>query len=243
MKSRSWFFTWLKVLVCCWSVCWGSVNALATPKKGWRCEVCCPPTGCGSQGWDQYYKLSMYSHVVPANYMYTSSKEATKTQLLSAAQSIVNWANARKADGSMALATNKILALGETAFLNMQVNASNEYNNAAPFGNLIPVTTMNGQMNGLTQADKEAAWNVIATGGGLYQLVIDYANALTAYANAIGGKRGPLLPTSYFTTLIFVGAAIGFIGLTGGGGALVLLGAMVALGGTTGNMVASDFGE
>jgi hypothetical protein len=230
------------------SLCWGRTKA---PQ---RCEICCPPSGCG--GFNYYFQTSMYAHVTPTNQMYTQ-KKVTESQLLAAVNSFTAWANYNKA-GYTAAATAKIVAMGETAFVNALVNTSNEYADATYFGNVVPASVMTTQLKGITIADAEAIWSVLDGGGGVYQLQLYYEAYLTQQAERIGGKfksveqvaarmgfRIPyvLQPTAFFTTCIFVGAVLGLIAITGGGAGIGMIGAMVAFGGTAGNFAVGISGE
>jgi hypothetical protein len=131
MKSRSWFFTWLKVLVCCWSVCWGSVNALADTKKGWRCEVCCPPTGC-TYLVQQYYRYTAVSHVSNGNLLYTAQVPPKNSMMNSV--NLLGDLNGLLADsGEMAAIQSALLSN-----LTKQSTSAGVAQGLVPYGNTVP---------------------------------------------------------------------------------------------------------
>jgi hypothetical protein len=211
--------------------------AWSHPTAPVRCEVCCPPQGCNYQ---QYFGEAMQAHVTPTNQMYETNQEASEQQLLTAAAAMTAFAEAPTSAAAETKATSLIVGEGETAFLNTIATGQNEYTQGAAFGNVVPQEWMTNSIGLATLAQKEALWDVIANGGGVKQVLLDYAESMVIEAHRIGGtyykpKRQILPAPAYFSTLEWVGGAIGVFGLVTGDPALALLGALIAFGGTTGN--------
>ena len=182
----SWFFCRLTVTVCCWALA-GLAMPTAANAAPHKQPFQCPGIQAPCPGDDLTFQRSMLFHVVPSNVMWNNSPP-TKTELQSAVIAITNWANARAADGTMDIITNKLKAMGETAFLNAGTDPGDAQSVAAAFGSQITLAAIESYMGSSQLADKQAAWNTINSSG-VYGVVINYANALDALANKFQGGK------------------------------------------------------
>jgi hypothetical protein len=202
--------------------------ALSTTKRhGWRVPPICPPL-CNGDGEDHYYLAAAYNHTALLNTTYNKIVP-TKSQLLAAASLMTDYADARKADGTINAAQNAFLGELNT-FYKTNGNGDTAYSLIQPFGNQVPAATFQSFFNSIPLATKEAIVAYIQQNG-FYALLVNWAATLTDFANREDGMRQP----KDFTTAYFIG-----MGATGG---LMMMipgmegfGVIFFIGGTIGSM-------
>jgi hypothetical protein len=221
------------------------MNALAadSTRKPWRCEVCCPPTGC-TYGWDHYYisEQSWNSYNATLGY---NQHLPTPTQLRTNAATVLAYANEQEANGNLEGPVKKaFLAAVEngTFFTTTPSTAYAEWT-LTYFGGNIPQYFLQDWANGVSQAERQTivTWfqnpaNTMLGFVNVLSNLMNYAaDHLEKYMREHGGKlplRHPFVKNPDVETIcdiavvvgLFIGAVTGVDEVVGTG---IILGAAV----------------
>lgn len=224
MKSRSWFFTWLKVLVCSWSVCWGSVNALAD-------NTTSQPSHLHGQqyrvGPHQQYVITYHRELT--NQLIAGS-QLQRAEVLAAGVALEEARNEMKENGNMQVWTNWVLQ-NAALFEASTVNFSHYYPQMAgqEYDGLETVLVKIAETE--TQAERIAFVKLVQQTGGMENIF----NALITQVNAIANAlpiHGPLIPPCHLLngTAAWMGMAAAVSGLIALGGFPLAIGATAVFG-------------
>jgi hypothetical protein len=130
----------------------------------------------------------------------------TKATLLLEAQRMVNYANARQADGTINYWQGVILK-NINAIYSQVADGTNLFNNTANFGNVIPLSASDAWLGKVVLTERKAAISFIQSYG-LYSALIFYSQVLTQWADAMGGKHAPVTITPAMARTFFDGMAL-----------------------------------
>jgi hypothetical protein len=115
----------------------------------------------------------------------------------------------------------------------------NAATNQANYGGIIPAMTFTNILYQSTTAQIDLMMDDIdnsndssGEGGGLNVIFDDIGGFLLSASQGAGCQQSK----GYFSTLLVVGGVIAAIGISGGGAAIGLVGALISLGGAVGNM-------
>jgi hypothetical protein len=210
--TNNWFVSKLTVMFCIWGLLGIAMPAQAKPRPPFPCWTCCidPPCVAGD---DIPFRRLAGSHVATDNVMYVGQKP-TKAQILGVAGALTSYANARKADGTLATIQSMVLNdLNDFYNYNNAGNGTVVYQNTAPFKNIIPANAYQTIFNGWTKAEKEVGIGLLQQYG-LYGLMINAANDLTAIAN--GHEEHRILPPKTLAMVFVMCGGIGTFAMYAG---------------------------
>jgi hypothetical protein len=182
----------------------GTTQFALAVHKPFHCWTCCPPNNCGD-GEDTIWKVTTGAHVGVANLGYQNQKP-TKALLLLEASRMVNYANARQADGTIGYWQGVIIKNINSIYTQV-ADGTNLFNNTANFGNVIPLTASDAWLGKVVLTERKAAIAFIQTYG-LYPALIYYSQILTQWANAMDGLHAPVTISPAMARTFFDGMAM-----------------------------------